>query len=274
MAHGELNAELVLETAERIARSAGELVRAAYSKPRRVSHKGKIDLVTQADHESEAAIVAGLRKAFPDHAILAEEGSQIDNSSGLIWLVDPLDGTTNFAHGFPVFVVSLALRWDQETVVAVTYDPLRDECFTAAEGLGTCLNGQPVRVTEVSQLEGALLATGFPYDRHHAVDNNTSAFSAFIRRAQGVRRMGAAALDLAYVACGRLDGYWELRLYPWDVAAGILLVREAGGRVTDYAGLEASEPLLSGKQIVASNGLLHAAMLETLQDVYDTAQVS
>lgn len=254
-----------LNRAQEIARQAGESLREAYYQPRHISYKGSIDLVTQADEEAERLIVTALRESFPEHAILAEEGGETGDGdgSGHIWVVDPLDGTTNFAHGFPVFAVSMALRGpDGQPLLGVVVDPLSGECFAASRGGGATLNGAPIHVTGEQELNRALLATGFPYDRHTAPDNNTAAFARFIRRAQGVRRAGAAALDLAYVACGRLDAFWEQSLHPWDVAAGILLVREAGGVVTNYVGGE--EGLSEGTNVVASNGHLHEAMMAVL----------
>jgi myo-inositol-1(or 4)-monophosphatase len=264
-----LNLSASLDAAQQIARRAGAVVREAYYQPRNVRYKGNIDLVTQADEEAERLIVVALREAFPDHAILAEEGGETDGTSNYTWLVDPLDGTTNFAHGFPVFAVSIALRGpDGSLLLGVIYDPLRDECFAGAQGQGVTLNGEVVRATGEVELRRSLLATGFAYDRHTAPDNNTAAFARFIRRAQGVRRAGAAALDLAYVACGRLDGFWERALHAWDVAAGILLVREAGGTVTNYTGGE--EGLYEGHYIVASNGHVHDAMLAVLADQHNS----
>lgn len=258
----------ILKSAESIARSAGGLLKAAYHQPRQITHKGAVNLVTQADQDAEAFIVRRLSEQFPDHAILAEEGGRREGNAGLTWLIDPLDGTTNFAHAFPVFAVSIALHDHTGPLVGVVYDPLRDECFTAASGQGAWLNGQPIHVSAAAGLREALLATGFPYNRHTAEDNNTAAFSKFIRLAQGVRRAGAAALDLCYVACGRLDGYWEMLLYPWDVAAGILIVREAGGQVTSYRGSPDDPDLLEGKHLIASNGLIHQEMFAILQTIY------
>jgi myo-inositol-1(or 4)-monophosphatase len=254
---------------EGIARAAGDGLRDAYHRPREIAYKGEIDLVTQADRDAEAAIIAALRERFPAHAILAEESATSGlEGDGPTWVIDPLDGTTNFAHGFPVFAVSIGLVDCGEPLVGVVYDPLRDELFAAARGQGAALNGAPIRVSPVGELRRALLATGFPYDRHVAEDDNTESFSRFIRRAQGVRRAGAAALDLAYVACGRLDGFWELRLHPWDVGAGILLVREAGGLVTDYAGRPDSGLPMQGAQVVASNGRIHGEMIGVLRELY------
>ncbi len=255
-----------LHVAIEIARQAGERIRQAFPAtrldPASVRFKGAVDPVTETDTAVEALIVERLRAAFPRHHILAEEGGGDDWTATdvPIWLIDPLDGTNNFAHGFPHVAVSLALVQDGRPVVAVTHDPLRDETFAAVHRGGATRNGEPIHVTSVRRLEEAFLATGFPYDRRTADDNNTARLDHFLRRSQGVRRAGAAVLDLAYVACGRFDGFWELRLKPWDVAAGILLVREAGGQVTDFAGQEGL-PLLSGQAIVASNGYIHRQML-------------
>ncbi|GAB4473887.1 MAG: inositol monophosphatase family protein [Anaerolineae bacterium] len=264
----------IRDTAAAIARSAGALLRDAYDQPRQIDYKGTVDLVTQADRAAEETILTALRREFPQHAILAEESGQIvpltpsQDGAGLVWLIDPLDGTTNFAHAFPVFAVSIALRDAAGPLVGIIYDPLRDECFSAVRGQGAALNGEPIRVSSVDQLQRSLLATGFPYDRHTAEDNNTAALGVFLRRAQGIRRAGAAAIDLAYVACGRLDGYWEMRLHPWDLAAGVLIVREAGGRITGYRAAAPEEEILSGAQVVASNGLIHEEMLAALATLY------
>ncbi len=257
-----------LAAAERIARAAGEVLLAAHGQPRQVEHKGEVDLVTQADRRSEELIVSRLRQAFPDHGIVAEEGGGAESQNGLVWLVDPLDGTTNFAHTFPVFAISMALRGPEGLLLGVVLDPLRGECFTAARGHGAALNGQPIHVSACPNLDHALLATGFPYDRRTSEDNNVRSFDAFLRRCQGIRRPGAAALDLAYVACGRLDGYWEMRLKPWDISAGSLIVAEAGGTVTDYRGRADSDDLRAARQIVASNGKFHAEMIATLAALY------
>nr|MBN1228558.1 inositol monophosphatase [Anaerolineae bacterium] len=199
---------------------------------------------------------------------LAEERGLVNEQTAFQWLVDPLDGTNNFAHGFPVFAVSIGLQYEGEPLLGVIYDPLRDECFSAAKGTGARLNDKPIRVSSIAQLEQGLLATGFPYDRQTTEDNNSQAVAAFLRKGQGIRRAGAAALDLAYVACGRLDGYWEQRLNPWDIAAGLVIVREAGGMITPYSGKFDDAPVLRGENVVASNGLIHDAMLAVLDSVY------
>lgn len=261
-----MDTEAMLRTAVHIARRAGEVLRQGWGTVQRVGYKGDIDLVTEWDQASEKLIIAALRQAFPDHFIYAEEGGESGQAkSGWTWLVDPLDGTTNYAHGFPIFAVSLAALYQGRTEVGVIYDPLREECFTARRGAGAALNGVPIRVSATDALRGSLLATGFPYDVWTSPENNLAHFANFVLRAQGVRRPGAATLDLAYVACGRLDGFWELKLHAWDVAAGALLVEEAGGRVTDAQGrpgLNLSQALIPS--IVASNGRIHDEMLAVL----------
>lgn len=258
-----MDTKAILDTAIKIARRAGDLLREGWGQAQTIGYKGEIDLVTERDRASEALIIAALRQAFPDHRIYAEEEGKAagHTASGYTWLVDPLDGTTNYAHGFPVFAVSLALAYQGRAEVGVIYDPLRDECFSARRGGGAALNGSPIRVSTTTSLRRSLLATGFPYDVWTSPENNLDHFSAFVLHAQGVRRPGAAAIDLAYVACGRLDGFWELKLHPWDVAAGALIVQEAGGRVTDFRG---GPHFTSGREIVASNGLIHNEMLAVL----------
>jgi myo-inositol-1(or 4)-monophosphatase len=227
-----------------------------------VAYKGAIDLVTEADVAAEQAIVAILRARHPDHDILAEEGDYGHRGADQRWIVDPLDGTTNFAHGFPWFAVSIALEVRGVVVLGAVLNPHNRELFVAESGRGATLNGRPLQVSTTATLERALLATGFAYDHKVNPANNYTAFAAFQRQAQAVRRAGVASLDLACVAAGRFDGFWELKLKPWDVAAGVLLVTEAGGLVSDYAG--APMPLDRG-EILASNGHLHAAMQQVLR---------
>ncbi|HRQ38463.1 MAG TPA: inositol monophosphatase family protein [Chloroflexota bacterium] len=257
----------VLDTAVHIAREAGELLRQGYGQEKEITVKGTaVDWVTQFDQQAETLIVSRLRAAFPDHTLVGEEGGTMngEGSSAYTWHIDPLDGTTNFAHGFPVFSVSLALVSEGRSLVGVVYDPLRDECFTAVAGQGAWLNGRQLRVSQANSLLRSLLATGFPYDRHTAEHDNVAQVARFLKQAHGIRRAGSAALDLAYVAAGRLDGYWEFKLNSYDVAAGLVLVQEAGGQVTDMAG----SPTLIAPQmaVVASNGRIHAHMLAVLAE--------
>ena len=259
----------ILRAALSIAHEAGAIVRERFPRTvlAQIGFKGAVYPVTETDTAVEGMIVARLRAAFPDHRILGEEGGFVvgdqPNDGGAIWLIDPLDGTNNFAHGFPHVGVSMALLVEGQPVVGVVCDPLREEIFAATAGGGVTLNGQPVRVSDTGRLADAFLATGFPYDRLVAPDNNVERLDHFLRRSLGVRRAGAAVLDLAYVACGRFDGFWEIRLKPWDVAAGVLLVREAGGRATDFEG---GPGCLSGEFIVASNGRVHDQMLRVIRE--------
>jgi myo-inositol-1(or 4)-monophosphatase len=255
----------MLNFAIQTARDAGRVLAEKFGRALQVSNKGDIDLVTEADIAAEQLIVERIQSYHPRHAILAEEAGEVVAIGGAQseykWIVDPLDGTTNYAHGYPTFCVSIALEHEGRIVVGVVYDPLRDELFAAERGEGAALNGRRVRVSDVSELNRALLCTGFPYDVRSR-ERFARHFASFIMRAQSVRRDGAAALDLAYVAAGRFDGFWEEGLRPWDVAAGILLIEEAGGRVTHYDGTDFD---IYTPPIAASNGLLHDAMLETLQ---------
>ena len=220
-----------------------------------------IDLVTEADHQAEAAVIEILQRAFPTHAILAEESGANAHQSEHRWIVDPLDGTTNFAHGYPQFCVSLAYEYRGKVRVAVILDAIKKECFIAQRGRGAQLNGKAIHVSSVPTLESSLLGTGFPYDRRARRRYYLAFWEAFMMRVQGVRRTGSAALDLAYVACGRIDGFWEFGLKPWDVAAGALIVEEAGGHVSNMDG---SMLDLAGGRIVASNGHIHQEMMEVI----------
>lgn len=251
-----------LETACRAAKKAGTGLRDGLSADRTISYKGTIDLVTDMDHWSEMTIVEMIMEAFPDHSIVAEERTQIESGSGYLWIIDPVDGTTNYAHGYPNFAVSIGVERDGIPVVGVVYDPMRDELFTAIHRGGSFLNGQPLKVSENALLIRSLLATGFPYDRTTSAENNLNYFNAMILACQEIRRTGSAALDLCSVAAGRLDGYWELKLKPWDVAAGTLIVREAGGRVSDLAGRAFT---WRDAAVVASNGRIHELMLSVLE---------
>lgn len=262
--------ETILKTAEGIARQAGEILREYYKKPVSYNRKGEIDLVTEADHAVEKFLLEALPKAFPDYAVVSEEGggySPGKGASDYYWYVDPLDGTTNFAHRFPHFAVSLGLAGiDRVPVLGVVYDPMRDECFTGYQGGGAFLNGEKLHVSKTDTLLDAMLATGFPYDRRTDAQNNIPEANAMLLQTQDIRRVGSAALDLCYVAVGRLDGYWERKLNLWDCVAGIVMVQEAGGKVTDLQGK--IEMLYEKRpQILASNGLIHAQIIEVLQSV-------
>lgn len=251
-----------LSKAREAALKAGAVLRDNIHGAREISYKGEINLVTEMDRRSERTVVAVLQAAFPDHGILAEEGTVIENSSGFRWIIDPLDGTTNYAHGYPNFAVSIGLERAGEVILGVVYDPMRDELFAAEKGRGASLNGRTIRVSKADALIRSLLATGFPYDRATSEKNNLNYFRALLMASQEVRRSGSAALDLCSVAAGRLDGYWELKLHPWDVAAGSLIVREAGGLVSDFSGTRFS---IHDKEILASNGIIHEQMIEIIK---------
>jgi myo-inositol-1(or 4)-monophosphatase len=255
-----------LEAAKAAAREAGGLLRENVDKRGEIMFKGTVDLVTHFDRKSQEMIFRRLSAAFPGHGFLAEEGLSLPGTSDCRWIIDPIDGTTNFAHTFPVFCVSIALEQKGVVAVGVIYDPMRDELFEAVRGRGAFLNGARVRVSEIPELGKALLATGFPYDVRTSSFNNVREFNAFIVRAQAIRRCGSAALDLCYVACGRFDGFWELKLKPWDVAAGALIVEEAGGRVSDFEG-RTFDPF--NQRALASNGRIHEEMRKVLEECGD-----
>ncbi len=250
-----------LTVAADAARRAGRILRESIGGERKISYKGDINLVTEMDTRSERTIVDAIRGAFPDHGIIAEEETQIGNTSGYQWIIDPLDGTTNYAHGYPCFSVSIALEFENEIITGVVYDPMRDELFSAQKGKGARLNEKKIAVSGIDTLLKSLLSTGFPYDRKVSEKNNMEYFHRLLMASQEVRRDGSAALDLCSVAAGRFDGFWELKLKPWDVAAGSLIVREAGGTVTDLAGGPFD---LHAEEILASNGRIHAAMVAEL----------
>ena len=250
--------------AHAIVTDAGARLRQAWRNPKRIDYKGPIDLVTDTDRAIEALLPARLRQEFPDHLIIGEEGGAAltpPPRDRYVWYLDPIDGTTNFAHSHPQFCVSLALARDAELLLGIVHDPIREETFFAQQGCGATLNGEPICVSTVDDLDRALLGTGFPYDRREHADFYLGFLKDFMQRAQGIRRTGSAALDLCYVACGRLDGFWEWKLKPWDVAAGALIVQEAGGRVSDFRG-DALD--LFGEQTLASNGSLHEAMVAVI----------
>jgi myo-inositol-1(or 4)-monophosphatase len=246
-----------LEAAIEIAREAGKILIEELSRPLDIRYKGdEVDLVTQADKRSEQAIVARLNKYFPDHSVAAEEGTGKEAASEFRWHVDPLDGTTNFAHGYPFFCVSIALAQRDTLLAAVVFNPFYNELFTAARGEGATFNGKKISVSKVATLSTSLLCTGFPV-RNRKASPNLQYYGDFTQRSHGVRRDGSAALDLAGVAAGRFDGFWEFNLQKWDTAAGVLLVEEAGGKVTDFAG---NPYHLGGPVILATNGLIHEEM--------------
>ncbi|RIL00005.1 MAG: inositol monophosphatase [Proteobacteria bacterium] len=250
--------------AVRLAREAGAIQRERYETAIEVSSKSRpIDLVTEVDRACEAHMVETLRRERPGDDILAEEGgAHTGGGKAWRWVIDPLDGTVNYAHGYPCFCVSIGVEHEGVRTVGVVYDPLRDELFEAVRGGGALRNGRPIRVSAVASIGRALLSTGFAYDVQDSEHDNLAQFVRAVKSSGGVRRDGSAALDLCYVACGRFDAFWELKLHPWDVAAGILLVEEAGGRVTDLAG---GPPPASGREIASSNGLLHDDLLRVLR---------
>jgi Archaeal fructose-1,6-bisphosphatase and related enzymes of inositol monophosphatase family len=253
-----------LETAAEIAREAGALLSRYFDGRIGFELKGDFDLVTEADRASERLVVERLTSHFPSHSIVAEEGSGHENSSEYRWYVDPLDGTTNFAHGYPVFNVTLALERAGEMIAGVVYDPIRDEMFQAERGGGAWLNGQRIRVSGCKTLADTLSSTGFP-SRKRSTNINIHFYYQLAMLTHGVRRGGSAAIDLAYVACGRLDAFWEFGLNPWDMAAGILLVSEAGGRVSDMTGNPVS---LRGPHLLADNGLVHEEFLKLFDEIF------
>jgi myo-inositol-1(or 4)-monophosphatase len=250
-----------LRAAQEAAREAGCLLRSSMEEGREISFKGVVDLVTNFDRQSQDLIHDRLSAAFPEHGFLAEEGLSRRGNSEHRWVFDPLDGTTNFAHRFPIFTVSIALEFRGSVVLGVVYDPMREEMFHAVAGEGAWLNGRKISVSSVADLDGSLLATGFPYDLRESPVNNIAHFNHYLTRAQAVRRCGSAALDLCYVACGRFDGFWELKLKPWDQAAGALIVEQGGGRVSDFSGGAFD---ITGQECLASNGLVHEGMIRVL----------
>jgi myo-inositol-1(or 4)-monophosphatase len=252
-----------LEIAIETAREAGAILLEEFARPVKISYKGEVDIVTQADKRSEQAVVARLHKYFPKHAVVAEEGGGAETDSPFRWHVDPLDGTTNFAHGYPCFAVSIGLEEAGELIAGVIYQPVSGELFSAARGEGAYLNQQPIRVSPIETLSTSLLGTGFPAVKR-AQNPNIRYYWDFTMRSHGVRRDGSAALDLAAVACGRFDGFWEFGLHSWDTAAGVLLVREAGGMVTNFDG---SPYRLGDQQLLASNSQIHAEMQRVAEDI-------
>jgi myo-inositol-1(or 4)-monophosphatase len=244
------------------AKRAGLLLERRLGQKRQIKYKGAVNLVTEMDLLAEKVIVSEIRKRYPDHSLLAEEKTDLRGNSPYRWVIDPLDGTTNYAHGFPVFSVSIALEKEGEVILGVVYDPTRDELFVGKEGEGARLNGRKIHVSSTPKLSECLLATGFPYDLRENAADNFDHFRNFALHAHAVRRAGSAALDLCYVAAGRFDGFWEMRLGPWDLAAGSLMVREAGGKTTDFLGNSLG---LDGRHVLASNGKIHREMIKLLK---------
>jgi myo-inositol-1(or 4)-monophosphatase len=261
------NLQSFLDIATEAALAGGEILRSYLGKVENaIAQKSRPgDLVTIADKAAEAVILEHFQRHLPEHAILAEESGALgDQNNKYLWAIDPLDGTTNFAHQYPVFAVSIGLLIDGVPQVGVIYNPCQNELFQAATGLGAKLNRQPIQVSQASQLDQSLLVTGFAYDRRETNDNNYAEFCHITHITQGVRRSGSAALDLAYVACGRVDGYWERGISPWDMAAGIILVREAGGKVTAYDGGDFE---MATGRILATNGCIHSVLSQELIQV-------
>lgn len=253
----------MLNFAIETAREAGQILLEKFGRKIDIRMKGDIDLVTEADLASEALIIERVKSHYPKHSILAEESGEAIVHGGDTtwkWIIDPLDGTTNYAHGYPCFCVTIALEHKGEIVIGVTFDPTRNELFAAERGRGASLNNKPIRVSETEEIGNSLIVTGFPYD-FKGSDNFAQHLTDMLLRSRGVRRDGSAAIDMAYVACGRFDGFWEEGLHAWDVAAGTLLIEEAGGQVSYYDGSRFS---IYAPPICASNGLIHSAMLEVL----------
>jgi myo-inositol-1(or 4)-monophosphatase len=248
---------------EAMAREAGGLIMGYFRQHVKIEYKGAVDLVTVADRESEALILQRIRKQFPTHDVMGEEGARIETGSEYKWYVDPLDGTTNFAHGYPVFCVSLAVERSGKRIAGVIYDPTRDEMFTSALGSGAQLNGEPIHVSSTANLRECLIGTGFPSQKRHK-NPNIYFYHQLTLRTHGVRRAGSAALDLCNVASGRYDGFWEFNLNPWDTAAGVLIVQEAGGTVTDFSG---GEFQIASRETLATNGFVHEALMREFKEI-------
>ncbi len=259
MNHREL-AEL-LAFSQRVATEAGAILKRGFGRRLSIDYKGRIDPVTDYDLRSEQYIVSRINRAYPGHEILAEEGGRGNDSSEHRWVIDPLDGTVNYAHGFPIYCVSIALEYCREIVCGAVFDPERDELFSTGKGLGARLNRRKIHVSRERKLERALLATGFAYDIGTSKQNNLGLFARMAKQAQGIRRPGSAAIDLCWVASGRIDGFWELKLHPWDTAAAKLLIVEAGGRVSRVDGSPYS---IYDRDLLASNGALHVPMMRVL----------
>lgn len=250
-----------LSVAEESAREAGKILRDNLGRIKEIEYKAKNSLVTEVDRLSESLIIKIIKSSFPSHGILAEERGRSRGASAYIWIIDPLDGTTNYAHTYPVFSISIALEVEGIIRLGIVYDPTREEFFNAELGKGAYMNGERIGISRTKAVEESLLCTGFTHENEWMVDENLRHFENFIRSAQAVRRDGSAALNLCYVSCGRFDGFWELGLHPWDTAAGALILRESGGKVTDFSGEEFD---IYGKETLATNGLIHNEMINVI----------
>jgi myo-inositol-1(or 4)-monophosphatase len=251
-----------LSAAREAALEAGKMLKQGLNEGREISFKGSVDLVTNFDNKAQEMIFDRLSSSFPGHGFLAEEGLSRQEQGEFRWIIDPLDGTTNYAHRVPIFCVSIGLEFQGRIILGVVYDPMQEEMFQAVEGEGSFRNGGRIRVSAETDLGQSLVATGFPYDIRVSPVNNAVHFNNFLTRVQAIRRCGSAALDLCYVACGRFDGFWELKLHPWDTAAGGLIVKEAGGRLSDFDGADFS---IYKSEALATNGLIHKAMMQVLR---------
>jgi myo-inositol-1(or 4)-monophosphatase len=254
--------QLTLSYLENLARQAGEILRAGYNKEHQVGYKGVIDLVTEVDHQSEKFLLGEVQRDFPDHHIFSEESGIIQGNAEDVWYIDPLDGTVNYAHHVPIFCVSIAYASRGTLSLGAVYDPMRDEMFLAERGKGAYLNGRQLYVSSAMELQRSLLVTGFPYNAWNTPQDNFANFVRFGKLTQGVRRLGSAALDLCYVAAGRFDGFWEMSLNPWDVAAGGLICEEAGARITNVRG--EADYISPPQSVIACAPGIHARMLEEL----------
>ena len=260
--HDPISHDALLEAAVAASQEAGALLLKYAGAGFHIEYKNPINLVTDADRAAEQCVIDHIKAHFPTHRFLAEERGRLEEAqSPYLWIIDPLDGTTNFAHGYPAYCVSIGLEYEGRCVLGAIFDPSRNELFTAIEHRGAQLNGRAIHVSNTATLDGSLLVTGFAYDIRETPRNNLDHFVKFALKAQGLRRTGSAALDLCYVAAGRFDGFWEVRLNPWDMAAGAVIAREAGGRLTDFSGQDLS---IYGQELVASNGQIHEAMLAVL----------
>ena len=248
----------------RIVKEAGDILKENLGKIKRIDYKGRVSLVTDIDRKAEERILQLLKKEYPAHDILTEERRIKEKGSRYKWIIDPLDGTTNYVHGYPKYCVSIALERDSEVILGVVYDPVPDELFLAEKGKGATLNGRKISVSKIDELDKSLLATGFPYDRREKADEYLKIYREFMVSSQGVRRDGSAALNLCYTANGRFDGFWERELAPWDVAAGSLIVIEAGGKVTDFNGDRLN---IYGKELLATNGKIHRETGQILAEI-------